>query len=523
MDASKAFDIVNHHSMLNALHEQGVRGDLWKLYNNLYDGIQSSVKWEGSLSRAFKETQGIRQGGISSPALYKAERNKGLAQLLKSPILRIGDINVSAVMVADDLAIAAATSLDMQTALSAAELDAGRERYIFNTDKTKTIYINCQSEIPLLLNGQPIGTSTSEKHLGIYRNDTNSNSDTVQARIKDARRAAYSLMGAGLHGLNGTGPEVAITLYTTYVLPLLLYGLETLVMSDKDILELDMFHRRNLRYIMHLPVSTATPALYLLSGCAPVEALIHIRVLTLFRNIADCNEDLAPAAFIHKLIGRQIAIKESTSSSWAVLVRKILHKYHLPDAFSIFENPPNKEDWKTTVKRAVLGQWTRNLRKESSNMSSMKWVNLEQLQLGSIHHSLKGTANPINVQKIAVASKLLVRRYPLRTNWTAGSRKSDTCPLCSEEPEDEEHFTLRCRLLQDVRLPLLKEVLLYHRRNKLSVDPMDLTGFIIDPEGHQGSECIADVCRNLKFRLHNRRSTLLASGTNPLPSPFLEH
>jgi hypothetical protein len=60
-----------------------------------------------------------------------------------------------------------------------------------------------------------------------------------------ARRAMYSLMGVGLHGLNGVGPEVAIEQYKTYVLPTLLFGLEALHLTDKDTEKLSIFHRKN--------------------------------------------------------------------------------------------------------------------------------------------------------------------------------------------------------------------------------------------------------------------------------------
>ena len=81
----------------------------------------------------------------------------------------------------------------------------------FNTDKMKTITVNCTSPPTLILSSKPLGTSEKEAHLGTLRNCKNTNLDTVQSRVKPPWQAAYSLMGAGFTGLNGTEPEFALT------------------------------------------------------------------------------------------------------------------------------------------------------------------------------------------------------------------------------------------------------------------------------------------------------------------------
>ena len=53
MYISKVFNEVSHTSMFNALHEQGVTGNLWKLYDSMYTSIQCQVKWRGHSSSAF--------------------------------------------------------------------------------------------------------------------------------------------------------------------------------------------------------------------------------------------------------------------------------------------------------------------------------------------------------------------------------------------------------------------------------------------------------------------------------------
>ena len=106
-------------------------------------------------------------------------------------------------MMADDLAITSVTQYDMQASLNIAQRDSCRDRYKFNVDKTKTITINCKQPPNLTLNGEPLGTSNMEPHLGIVRNSSGTNTDTINARITSARNAIFSLLGAGLRGYNG--------------------------------------------------------------------------------------------------------------------------------------------------------------------------------------------------------------------------------------------------------------------------------------------------------------------------------
>jgi hypothetical protein len=82
------------------------------------------------------------------------------------------------------------------------------------------------------LNGARLGTSDSETHLGIIRWSDHLNKQTVNHRIQLVWRTSYSLMGAGLHGLNGVCPDVGKHLWMLYVQPRLLYGLETIILNN---------------------------------------------------------------------------------------------------------------------------------------------------------------------------------------------------------------------------------------------------------------------------------------------------
>ena len=58
----------------------------------------------------------------------------------------------------------------------------------------------------------------------------NSNSkERIQERIKLGRNIAYAFMGTGLHGSNGLNPIVSREIVQRYVIPRMLYGLESQV------------------------------------------------------------------------------------------------------------------------------------------------------------------------------------------------------------------------------------------------------------------------------------------------------
>ena len=408
-------------------------------------------------------------------------------------------------MVADDLALISPSTHQMQISLDVTQTDAMRERYKFNTTKTKTVSVNCKIPPLLLLNNNPLGSSQSETHVGIARTANNTNKETVQNRVKRARQTSYSLMGAGLHGLNGAGPTVSMIQYTTYVVPTLLYGLEALVLHADDIQHLEKFHRKCLRYIQHLPQSTATCALYLLLGVLPIEAQLHRNILNFFRNIIDKENNSPPSEYMRHIIIRQLAIKEDVSSSWVAMVRKLLRTYGLASAYTLLENTPSKRQWKKVLDVAIWSHWQQILKEEANTMPTMEFLNADGCEAGKLHPVWRNTTSQLDILKATVKAQLLVKRYPLSTSRTAGKKWSNTCPLCEKEPETTAHFLLRCNELNNIRQQYLPKI-----TTDYDLPPDDIVKLILDSsyitENLPGHE---SLCRNFTYKLHHKRTTLL--------------
>ena len=330
---------------------------------------------------------------------------KRLAELPDS--FRTGCLPICAPTTPDDTALLSSTKLGAQAQILVAQDDANNHRYGFSSAKTKVQIVNNKPHeiVSLSLNKEPIEISLQETHLGVQRTPDGKASATVKERIKSARRTAYSLMGAGLHGLNGTGPKVAKHLIDVYVTPVLLHSLEALILSESDYKSLELFYRTLLRQVQHLPSNCANPAVYLLIGSIPIEGQIHIRMLTFF-----CSVIRRPSIG-KQVIQRQLAIKDAGSNSWTVQIRNILTKYSLPSAFQLFDNPPSNREWKTAVKESVRDYWLCHLQEKAATMSTLQLLDPQNCDLENLHSTWVIDANPMEVHMATVKAKLLVQRY----------------------------------------------------------------------------------------------------------------
>ena len=123
-------------------------------------------------------------------------------------------------------------------------------------------------------------------------------------------------MGAGLHGENGDNPRVSLSLWNTYVLPRLTYGLDVLT-SNSEIKKLNQFHKKFLKQVMHLHERTADTAVYILLGQLPLVADLHKRILGMLGSVLRSNRlrgNLQNAKFYSKTKNLKVGLSMSVQS-----------------------------------------------------------------------------------------------------------------------------------------------------------------------------------------------------------------
>ena len=176
-----------------------------------------------------------------------------------------------------------------------------------------------------ILNNTNIEVVNSAKHLGIERNPNNT--PDVDSRIQTARKTVYALLGSGLHGKNGISRIISFHMWSTFVIPRLLHGIELLNIRKSDIDTLERYQRKFLKQIQALSERTASVAVLTRLGAKTIEAQIATKIITTFLNIAKDS-----STFEFQIAIRQLTVKADSSNSWFIKVKNILHKYDLTEA-----------------------------------------------------------------------------------------------------------------------------------------------------------------------------------------------
>lgn len=528
LDARKAFDVVNHASLLRRLHLLDIQPEIWAVIKDLYEGAVCQVKWKGELSDPFSLHQGVHQGRVSSTDFYKAYIDPILHRIESKKIgARIGPYFVGTPTCADDVILAANNPIQLQEMLDETVIFSQRERYILHPQKSQILPVCKKSTLSYWkdlsywkMNDEQIQVVDQLKHLGVERT-TSSRKDLISERIQLGRRTTYALMGAGLHGLNGINPKVSWKMICTFAEPRYLYGLEILNLNEGEKKMLNCYQKKTLKQIQHLPERTADAAVFLLLGALPVSARIEINQLSLFHmSISKESPEL-------QIAERQLAMKSNSSKSWFMEICKLTNKYNLPSPYDLLASPPSKQVWKREVHQAVEAHWLHNLQVEAKQKTSLKYLNISHCTMGKVHPTWDSVLpNQRDVYRASIKARLLTGTYILQGNKARFNQNqiNPTCLLCNNGDETREHFISACQKLQSVRDPFLNSLQSavecqypdcwadvsssYQSLTQLILDSTQFTSY---PNLHVVVEPIA---RTLIYRLHVKRNALMRELAN---------
>jgi len=105
LDASTAFDRVNHFKLYTSLMIRNVTTAFLNVVINWYSKMNVIVRWNNSLSAMLRIKSGVRQGGVLSPYLFNVYADVFIKNIVtKNVRCHIGHTCMACMIYADDIA-----------------------------------------------------------------------------------------------------------------------------------------------------------------------------------------------------------------------------------------------------------------------------------------------------------------------------------------------------------------------------------------------------------------------------------
>ena len=170
LDIRKAYDTVWREGLWKKLEAIGVNEKLVKVIKNTYANVRSRVIVNDKLSDWFDIGIGLRQGCVLSPLLFLIFINDLIRELNDSNLgVAIGNGKLSNLTFADDIALMANNSRDLQKLVKIAENYARKWNFAFNTKKCKVLVFNRKGAQPTItLDSDNLEVVKEYKYLGVW-------------------------------------------------------------------------------------------------------------------------------------------------------------------------------------------------------------------------------------------------------------------------------------------------------------------------------------------------------------------
>ena len=256
-DLQKAFDSVEYNVLLHHLYTFGIHGKTWRIIHSWYSNSTCAVRLQHQTSSIFTVQRGVKQGSVLSPILFCMVMDKLLHTMCGGPHdLTLTGLSVGCSAHADDIRTCCIGVDNINKQANDINMFVSASSLALNTAKTEIVHLSRhalpQESIDVI--DKTVTTKKEAKCLGVWWSQDLSSNKSVEENINKARRAFFAL-GAIEVFQGKCNPLTARSLFTTFVMPILLYGCESWFITEPIATMLDRFQAEVGKRILRLPRS----------------------------------------------------------------------------------------------------------------------------------------------------------------------------------------------------------------------------------------------------------------------------
>ena len=293
-DLEKAFDSIEYGVLLRHMFNLGINGKCWRLIKDWYSDSCSVVKIGDQISARFPLSRGVKQGSVLSPTLFNIVINSLLEHLKSTGQgISVSGLEVGSTAHADDIRAASCSVDGIQLLGQCVNTFACANSLKLNSGKTELVHFSRHHFTPTIIDiaGDSIQSQPKAKCLGVWWQHNLSPGASVDESISKARRAFFALGSIGFFQGN-LNPLSSKSLFESFVIPTLLYGCETWILTLPLLNKLEKFQSEIGRRILGLSKYHADMAPLIGLHLPSITSRILIRKLNFLSSLleSDCKK-----------------------------------------------------------------------------------------------------------------------------------------------------------------------------------------------------------------------------------------
>ena len=472
VDFRRAFDTVWHMGLFYKLRKYGISDLYYNVIKNMYKKTELNVRIDKShMTDSFASNIGVRQGDNLSPNLFKLFIND-LPEIFDNTCdpVQLDSIKLNCLLYADDVVLLSETAEGLQKCLDKLSQYSKKWGLEVNLKKTKSLVFNGTGRLNhsnFYFNNCPIDKVRQYTYLGINFSASGSFTDAKHDLYKRGLKALFKIYKI----FKNHKPKIKTLLHVFdhTVKPILTYGSEiwgafdSKKLTDKGDcyfekickeLQIELIHTKICKFSLGVGKRSSNMAVIGELGRYPLFIEIIVNMF-LYLSRLEKTED--------KLLSEALSVSKALSNqnkkSWYNFMSS-LSKYLDTDLFKIFNMKFNLKKFILNRLKLKYNQlWYSSLNDDRKSMSFGNKLRTYRLFKNNISFEPYLSMGNRNLRIQMTKFRISNHNLEIERGRYRGLQATDRiCNLCKNGVEDEPHFLLKCKSLENERESILSNI-----------------------------------------------------------------